>query len=338
MFGGRAAVTASAHVMQLVRAHYRGDSAAFSNAAMALARGSKSLTIREGILDIIRQGVAAQRVGGKQPERRELQPMAPTVLRANGLLEELPRVTFASLLLEPALQMLLDEFVVELEYREELATKGLRARNRLLFWGPPGNGKTSCAAALADALDLPAYAVSLPRLIGQHVGETGHNLGNVFQHLTPNTVVVFDEIDAVTSTRGAADQAASKEFNSQVNTLLTLMDRNRSGVVIATTNRPDIIDPAVLRRFDEQVEFPGPTTAQMRSLANKLCDGYGVPVVDDAYLLDCLNYDAVAKICEREARRIAMKELLAADAVAENEETERETDGSQEERPEEEAS
>lgn len=327
-------MSASAHVLQLCRAHYRGDTAAFANAAMALARGSKSVTIREAILTQVREGVARQRSGGSAaPARRELQPLAPVPLRANGLLEELPRVTFASLLLEPSLQMLLDEFVIELEYREELALRKLRARNRLLFWGPPGNGKTSCAAALADALDLPAYAVSLPRLIGTHVGETGGNLGQIFQHLTPNTVVVFDEIDAVTSTRGAADQAASKEFNSQVNTLLTLMDRNRSGVVIATTNRPDIIDAAVLRRFDEQIEFPGPSTEQMRSLAMKLTDGYGLPPLDDAYLLDCLNYDAVAKVVEREARRVAMKELLAADVVAESDAEEQgEHDGDQEEK------
>jgi SpoVK/Ycf46/Vps4 family AAA+-type ATPase len=322
-------VTASANVMQLVRAHYRGDSAAFANAAMTLARGAKAVAIRDGILDLVREGVSKQRAGNAPRETRQMQPMQ-VPLRANGMLEELPRTTFSALLLEPSLQMLLDEFVVELEYREELATKGLRARNRLLFWGPPGNGKTSCAAALADALDLPAYAVSLPRLIGSHVGETGKNLGEIFQHLTPNTVVIFDEIDAVASTRGTPDQAASKEFNSNVNTLLTLMDRNRSGVVVATTNRPDVVDPAVLRRFDESIEFPGPSVAQMRSLANKLTDGYGIPMLEDGVLLDCLNYDAVAKVVEREARRIVMKQLLAEEAI-ETESEDEEPNGSEEE-------
>jgi SpoVK/Ycf46/Vps4 family AAA+-type ATPase len=307
-------MSASAHLIQLCRAHYSGNESAFTSAAMTLARGLKVATTREAILDIIREGVSAQRQGRKANPT----PAAPPpqmIVRSNGLLEELPRVTLESLQLEPELQLAIDELVVELEYREELAIRNLRARNRLLFFGPPGNGKTSVASALATALGLTAFAVSLPRLIESHVGGTGQNLGRLFENLTPNSVVVFDEIDAVASSRGDPDQAASKEFNSNVNTLLTLMDRNRGGVIIATTNRPDVVDPAVLRRFDEQLEFPGPRPDQIRSLADKLSDGFDIPRVSRDLLGDCLNYDAVAKVVEREARRIVMREILAAETA-----------------------
>jgi SpoVK/Ycf46/Vps4 family AAA+-type ATPase len=106
------------------------------------------------------------------------------------------------------------------------------------------------------------------------------------------------------------DQAAGKEANSIVNTMLTLLDRTKHGIIIATTNRPDILDPALLRRFDEQIEFPAPSPEQMRSLASKLCEGFGVPPVD---VSSCANFDEVTKRCETEARRAVMRELIAAE-------------------------
>jgi SpoVK/Ycf46/Vps4 family AAA+-type ATPase len=185
---------------------------------------------------------------------------------------------------------------------------------------------------MAHALGLKAYAISLPRTISKWVSATGENLGKIFENLTPNTVVIFDEIEAVASHRGAVETSAGKEFNSTVNTLLTLMDRNRSGVIVATTNRPDIIDPAVLRRFDEHVEFPAPSAEQMRSLADRLSDGFDIPRVPWDVIGDCQNYDAVTKVVEREARRIVMREILAAEAAAETEsEPEEQSDGGEEE-------
>lgn len=313
-------MTASAHLMQLVRAHYQGNESAFASAAITLARAAKLPTTREGILDLVREGAAAQRRNGNGcGARPSFQPTPPPALATHSMLEQLAPVTFASLLLEPDLQLFLDDLVVELEYRTELQTRGLRARNRFLFHGPPGNGKTSSAAALASALNLSAFAVSLPRTVSKYVSETGENLGRIFDNLTPSTVVVFDEIDAIAAHRGVVDQSAGKEFNSKVNTLLTLMDRKKSGVIIATTNRLDIIDPAVLRRFDEQIFFPAPRPDQLRALADKLADGFDIPRLSERLLEECANYDHVTKVVEREARRIVMKEILAAEAAAETE-------------------
>lgn len=316
-------MSAAAHLMQLVRSHYQGNESAFASAAITLARAAKVPTTREAILDLIREGAASQRrnQNGGRPAPSVFQP-PPAVAKSDGMLERLAPVTFAALLLEPDLQLFLDEIVVELEYRTELQTRGLRARNRLLFHGPPGNGKTSSAAALANALGLEAYAVSLPRVVSKYLGETGQNLGQLFQHLTPGTVLVFDELDAVAAHRGVVDQAAGKEFNSVVNTLLTLMDRHKTGVIVATTNRLDIIDPALLRRFDEQTFFPAPRPDQLRSLADKLADGFDIPRLCTRLLDECTNYDNVTKVVEREARRIVMKEILAAEAAAENDDEE----------------
>jgi len=307
-------MTASAHVVQLVRAHYRQDEPGFVSSALALARASKAPTVKAAITNLVQSGRTAGRP--YQPPSQLGQPRA--VAPASQMLQQLPAVTFDELLLDAPIQAVLDEIVIELEYREELAQRKLRARNRLLFWGPPGNGKSSSAAAMGNALGVPAYGVSLPRTISKYIGETGQNLGQLFDNLTQETLVVFDELDAIGSRRGVVEQAAGKEHNGIVNTMLTLLDRCRKGVIVATTNRPDILDPALLRRFDELVEFPAPNAEQMRSLARKLCDGYGVPEVEVG---NCQNFDEVAKSCETQARRIVMKELLAAEAAEEETET-----------------
>jgi SpoVK/Ycf46/Vps4 family AAA+-type ATPase len=312
-------VTAASNVMQLVRAHFLRDEIAFASAATALARSAKSPAMRMHITETLKRGYA-RRPG--EPPLHGMQPAhAPRPANISNLLHALPEVGFAELLLEPALQLCLDEIVTEIEYRDDLLARKLRPRSRLLFHGPPGNGKSSSGAALAKALGMHAYGVSLPRVIDKYVGATGQHLGELFDSLRPGMVVVFDELDAVGAHRGSADQAASKEFNGIVNTLLTLMDRNRDGVLIATTNRIDIIDPALLRRFDEHVEFPAPTSQQMASLAAKLCAEHGVEPVDVA---DCRNFDEVTKRVQREARRIVMREILLADEAGDDDETENE--------------
>lgn len=316
-------MSASASVLQLIRAHFRRDDMAFAGAAAMLSRAAQP-AIRGQIQEIIRKGYEGR---GPAPPggftgdnyRRNTEPLKGLQQAPVGPLQPLRRVSFPELLLDTDLQALLDELVLELEFRQELAERKLRARNRFLFHGPPGNGKSSSAAAFAHALGVPAYCVSIPQLVGSHLGETGKNLGALFDSIRDGMVVVFDEIDAVGARRGQGEQACDKEMNATVNCFLMLLDRNRSGVIMATTNRPDMLDPALKRRFDEQILFPEPSHAQMTDLAWRLAQKFGVPPV---YVDDCKNFDEVTKRVENEARRIVMKELLAADAATEDEEPE----------------
>lgn len=273
---------------------------------MSLARASNVPSIRESIASAVKAGF--KNVPGRP---QTFQPETLAKLQdAGGILTAATKCTFEDLLLPIDLQCVLDEFVLELEYRTELAERGLRARNRFLFWGPPGNGKTSCASALASALSERAFVVSIPELGSQFLHGTEQNLGKLFSTIRDGMVIVFDEIDAIGSARGQSDSSAGKSQNAVVNTLLTLLDRHTSGVIVATTNRPDMIDTALQRRFDEQVEFPAPTREQMRSLARKLCEKYTIAEVD---VSDCANFDEVSKRVATEARRRVMRELLAAD-------------------------
>jgi SpoVK/Ycf46/Vps4 family AAA+-type ATPase len=315
-------MTASANVLQMVRAHYSGDQSAFASAAMTLARGTKVFSIKQQIEMSVRDGMrrASAARGGyhpapfsgsvqKPPPFQQLNPVS-----AGGLLQPLRVQTFEELLLPEHIQAEFDAIVTELEYRDELAERKLRARDRILLHGPPGNGKSSSASAIASALGVQAFGVSLPDLIDSFVGSTGKNLGKLFTELRPDTVCVFDELDAIGSSRGEASSSGSKELNSTVNTFLTLLDRSNVGIIIATTNRLDILDPALVRRFEEVIQIPAPSIAQMRALSERLCEGFGIAPV---YVDDCSNFDAVTKSVKREARRVVMQEILAAEAAEE---------------------
>jgi SpoVK/Ycf46/Vps4 family AAA+-type ATPase len=174
-------------------------------------------------------------------------------------------------------------------------------------------GKTSAAAGIAHELGVPAYGVSIPELVSKYMGGTGENLAKLFGQLRDGAVVVFDEIDAIGGSRTAVDQTSAAERNQIVNTLLTLLDRRGGGVLVATTNRADVLDPALRRRFDETLVFPSATPEQQATLARRLEAKFGLTQWVD--LCGCENFDAVTKRVTREARRIVMAEILAAKAA-----------------------
>jgi SpoVK/Ycf46/Vps4 family AAA+-type ATPase len=315
-------MTASANVLQMVRAHFRDDHVAFGSAALALARATKINSIKVSIEMEVRDGM--RRNAGSRSHRPTQLTQPGQLLQikppACDLLVPIQSVSFADLLLPDYLQADFDEIVTELEYRDELAERKLRASDRILLHGPPGNGKTSGASAIASALSVQAFAVSLPNLIESYLGATGR----LFDSLTHDTLCVFDEIDAIGSARGGTEQAAGKENNSIVNTFLTLMDRCDKGIIIATTNRLDILDPALVRRFERVIEVPAPTRQQMVALASKLCEGYGINQIDVG---TCSNFDEVTKLVKREAKRLAMTEILAAEAEEEEDNGNQENTG-----------
>jgi SpoVK/Ycf46/Vps4 family AAA+-type ATPase len=317
-------MSAYANIIQLARAHYEQDESAFASAASVLSRGAKISSFRDELDRIIREGRAKADIRRRQSSReqypaarsrqdQQLQQLPPKPV--NNMLRLLDGPAFADLLLPADTQAVFDEIVTELEFRSELAERGLRPRDRILLHGPPGNGKTSSAVAIAKQLSVPCYGVDISQVVGKYLGETGRNMQALFESIPSRGVTVLDEIDAIGSSRSAfGTGAADKELNNSVNVLLTTLDRSTTGIIIATTNRPDILDSALKRRFEEVIEVPAPTSQQKRALSERLCAGFGVPTVD---VEECENFDAVTKACKREARRVVMIEILAADTAEE---------------------
>ncbi len=151
---------------------------------------------------------------------------------------------------------------IALEEREFLKEIGLIDIGKLLFIGPPGTGKTTTARALSRKLGLPLVEVKLSMITSQYLGETSKNIEKVFEvakMLSP-CILFIDEFDYVAKTRTSDEHAAVKRA---VNTLLKSIDEINlveDGVIlIAATNHPNLLDPAVWRRFDKIVEFSKPS-------------------------------------------------------------------------------
>lgn len=138
-----------------------------------------------------------------------------------------------------------------------------RRRGRLCLYGPPGSGKTELAQHLADTLDKPLIVASGPSLLNSYVGGTEQKIDQLFQQATQRqAVLLIDEIDSLLQDRGIAQHGWEI---SHTNELLVQIERYR-GILLATTNRIESLDRAVMRRFDLKVAFDYLTPDALRSL------------------------------------------------------------------------
>jgi transitional endoplasmic reticulum ATPase len=150
-----------------------------------------------------------------------------------------------------------------LKYPELFQKAGIRPLNGILLFGPPGCGKTLLAKAIATESQSNFISIKGPEVFSKWVGESEKAIREVFRKArqAAPSIIYFDEIDAISSGRG--EYAGTQTFASIVNQILVEMDgiENRKGIVtIASTNRPDIVDPAFLRpgRFDRLIYVEAP--------------------------------------------------------------------------------
>ena len=154
--------------------------------------------------------------------------------------------------------------LVEEQFRADLLrTYNLEPRNRVLLAGPPGNGKTTLAEAIADALNVSLIVVRYEAVIGSFLGETAQRIGQVFEHArSRHCVLFFDEFDVVGKERG--DTHETGEIKRVVSSLLLQIDKLPSYVVVVTaSNHPELLDRAVWRRFQIRLELPMPRQGQI---------------------------------------------------------------------------
>lgn len=143
-----------------------------------------------------------------------------------------------------------------------LRAYNLEPRNRILLTGPPGNGKTALAEALAAELLAPLFVVRYEGVVASYLGETASRLQRLFDFVRSRRCVLFlDEFDTIAKERG--DEHETGEIKRVVSSLLLQIDQLPSHVVVVTaTNHPELLDRAVWRRFQVKLALPPPTRAQ----------------------------------------------------------------------------
>lgn len=161
----------------------------------------------------------------------------------------------------------------EVAHWSALDAAGVPRRNRFLFYGPPGCGKTTAAGAIATELGRPLVTARVEGLISSYLGETAANLRSLFDYASSGAfVVLLDEFDSLGKLRD--DPTDHGELRRIVNAVLQLIDAYRGpSLIIAATNHPQVLDSALWRRFDGIVEIPLPGQDEIAFLLFRLFRG-----------------------------------------------------------------
>lgn len=250
----------------MVRSHAKGDEERLLSIALQVA-ASEARSGRRTTAQEIRAAVDDAR---KKNSRGASVPVS--FARPRGGLEDVlelrePRFALSDVVLPSQLRTQIDGLVREQLKRSWLREHAKTPNKRTLFVGPPGSGKTMTAEALAHMLKLPLYLIRLDALITRFMGDTAAKLRLVFDEVNSRRAVYFfDEFDAVGSRRDAMNDVA--EMRRVLNSFLQFMEEPNStdSVIVAATNHPELLDRALLRRFDSVLEFEGPSDLQIREL------------------------------------------------------------------------
>lgn len=250
-------------VIDLVEAQQRGDVARFRmlvEAIIAEERSNQHHLVADRLSELITTSGARSMLARDDSAR----PVADLVQ------EIVPKRRLSDVQMAPAVAIAVTEIVEEHHRSDLLRSHGLEPRNRLLLEGPPGNGKTSLAEAIAAELMVPFYAVRYEGVVSSFLGETTSRLDHVFEFArTRRCVLFFDEFDTIAKER--ADAHETGEIKRVVSTLLLQIDRLPSHVVaICATNHGELLDRAAWRRFQVRLMLAPPSRSQATGFLERL--------------------------------------------------------------------
>jgi SpoVK/Ycf46/Vps4 family AAA+-type ATPase len=272
---------------ELILAHFNSDAVRFQSLSEQVVATHPSLEQREKIEQAMKPAKLSARV-------LELTHPVPCVQ--------------PHLFLESHIWSELRDIVLEQAHSHLLSARNLVPRSRILFQGLPGNGKTAAAQWLSVELGRPAFLVSLPRVVESFLGSTGQNLNQLFDVLRSNHILILDEIDALGTVRAAHSNEASREESRIVCTLLALLDNVPNGILIATTNRPDMLDTALLRRFHSILHFAPPSSSLASQFVASLCRKHGLSEIVPISSVESFHSIQLAVL--RQARRLVLANAL----------------------------
>lgn len=245
-------------LLSIVRAGATGDRAALRSsveAAVAEERGKNHHILADRLQRAL-NAVAITPPTTSQPVSQ---------VGKETILETVPRRRLEELILPLPVTQQVRQLVEEQHRADLLRAHGMQPRHRILLSGPPGNGKTSIAEAIAEALAVQFFTVRYDALVGSYLGETNTRLARLFDYArTVPCVLFFDEFDSIGKERG--DNHETGEIKRVVSFLLMQIDQLPSYVVaVAATNHAELLDRAVWRRFQLRLAMPQPSRQVMAS-------------------------------------------------------------------------
>jgi AAA+ superfamily predicted ATPase len=235
------------------------------------SRQTKKVNFALQLQSILKEGLRAQQTKGLAVVGSKKYYLKEDDLTLNELIIEklTSDYSFENLVCSPDIKEELNYFVQEHRDVELLNKFDLPVSNRILFHGPSGCGKTLASYVLAGELDKMMYVVNLGAIVSSKLGDTSKNLSKLFRQASrENCIIFFDEFDSIGKVRDYSQDHG--EMKRVVNTILQLFDYlPQNSIVIAATNQVQMIDEALLRRFDMKINLGLPTNAQIQELIEK---------------------------------------------------------------------
>lgn len=289
-------------IVSLVRAGAVGDRVMLRSTVEALMADERAKS-HHILADRLQR--ALQAVSVTPPALTHAQPTQGS--GRDTILELTPRIRFEDLVLTLPARVEGKQLIEEHMRADVLRAHGYEPRHKVLLSGPPGNGKTSYAEAIAEALALPFFVVRYDALIGSYLGETNSRLRKLFDYVrTQPCVLFFDEFDSIGKERG--DTHETGEIKRVVSFLLMQIDQLPSYVLtVAATNHAELLDRAVWRRFQLRMAFPSPQKNEVAAFLEKIIAFWPeqpkISAVTLASRLNATSYAEARDFCQNVRRR-----------------------------------
>jgi SpoVK/Ycf46/Vps4 family AAA+-type ATPase len=305
-------MASASQIRAMLQSHGSGDDERFYAVALQVA-AAEARRGHDRLAKEIRELVEKAKLG------KTNQKAAATIVHlsrpegeAAELLEEV-RIDchIADLILSQPLKDRVSRILEEQRNLSRLKEHGLRPRQRLLFTGPPGCGKTMTASALASELALPLFVVRLDGLITRFLGESLSKLRLIFDTVNRSRAVyLFDEFDSIGYARDFSHDVG--EMRRLLNSFLMFIEKLTSNsLVIAATNHGNRLDKALFRRFDDLIEFGLPGEQEIWATILARLVGVKTSALSQQKLLAAaagLSFAEITRACEE-----AVKEMLITD-------------------------
>jgi len=300
----------SKHLIALLRSHIEGDTEQFLSIAMQLAAHEA----RQGHASLASQ--LRELVDEARSRTAKRSSRAVPLAQPKGDLAALISVSYSDtrlsgMVLPVELEQRLKRIIIEQRQQHRLQAHGLAPRRKILLIGPPGSGKTMTASAIAGELTLPLFTIMFESLITRFMGETASKLRLVFDAIAETRgVYLFDEFDAIGARRSERNDVG--EIRRVLNSFLQFLENDDSkSLIIAATNHPQLLDPALFRRFDDVIHYNLPdATIAGGILKARLAtfETKGVCWTDVAEQLAGLSQAEVARVADEAAKLTVLSE------------------------------